>query len=193
MLKKLLYLFLLIVSCYCVDVFAEIEDYKIESLLRKYNLVTLGEKENNIPSIYYGGIMNTKSGNINEFGHISGPILVNGDVFGYKTAVRYANTDSGTGSSYVKGKLSNVDLHGDVEDEGFIDFAELYSYLVNEQERLLNNTIILNHKEFLIEKTGIYTLMNTDEEKKEILIDDYSADGFYIINIWIIMKPIFLK
>ncbi len=171
------------------------EKYSIDSLLRNYNVVTLGHQENNIPEYYNLFMQSTKKGDLNGVMDISGAILVSGDFISEEPSTFGEN--AGNVKSFIKGeKGDNVTTTSQlISDANEIDFNQMYNQVVIESEALANqSTKEINSAKIEISAPGNYTIKNTSvfwEEPSEyyrnrdnntILIKNYDKDNNYIFN-----------
>ena len=142
--KKLFLCLLIIVSILIIkSVYAETYngEYSIEYLLRNYNVVTLGEKEYNIPTNYMYYML--ERGNISNLTNIDGAVLINGDYI-LSDEEKNGNFGSKAGNikSYIKGTMSsNITAASQlITDPNYIDFKKLYEAIVVESHILADKT-----------------------------------------------------
>ena len=149
------------------------EKYSIDYLLRNYNAVTFGTKDNNIPSEYKGLFSNIQKGDIKN-ANIEGPVLAKGE---------YANKEN-----------NNVNY-----DELYSQVMNESQSLVEQTEININNESMLITKPgiYTINNTtneyysyngyrcpnysSSYQIM--DEAFKGIRIDNYDPNNYYVFNI----------
>ena len=171
------------------------EKYSIDSLLRNYNVVTLGHHENILPDYYYSTMQGLKKGDLAGAGNISGAILVNGDFMPGGDSATFGE-DAGNVKSFIKGEMfGNVTTTSQlITDSNEIDFNQMYKQVVIESEALANqSTKEINSAKIEISSPGNYTIKNTsvywDEsqnyysrDNNTILIKNYDKDNNYIFN-----------
>ena len=194
-------LFLIILLTITVGIISPVQaesydgEYSIDYLLRNYNVVTLGQKDNHLPE-YYGQYLNdTKKGDIKGVSNIEGAVLINGDY----TSPNYESIfglNAGQTKSFIKGtKGNNVSTTSELEtDANYIDFEKLYTKVLIESQELANkSTQNINSAKIEISKPGNYTVKNTSmfwykedgnylRKNNTILIKDYDKDNYYIFN-----------
>ena len=161
-------------------------DYSIEYLTKNYNLVTFGQKDNNLPNNLKSTIIGTK-GSLSNFSNIEGPILINGD-FTSTNGATYGTKDTSY-ESFIKGNVgSNVTTPAKrITNSDYVNFEEMYQQVINEQQKLVENSQYnINNSYIEIPQPGIYTLNNALHHGSNyvvgITIDNYKKDKLYVIN-----------
>ena len=192
MTKRILYLLLLFMLA--PTVFAQnVEgtykgDYSIEYLIKNYNVVTFGQKDNNL-SDYLKSLVKASKGSIKDVTNIEGPILVNGDYTSSDDAT-YGTKDSSY-ESYIKGNVGNnvTTTAKRVTTSNYVDFKKMYQQVINEQQKLVDDTEYkINDYQIKIDKPGIYTITNAQQygrwdAKTNIAIKNYDKYKLYVFNV----------
>ena len=147
------------------------EKYSIDYLLKNYNAVTLGTKNNNIINEYKQTIQGTNKGDIKNL-TVEGPVLASGE---------YANkVNENVNFEKMYAQLMN-------ESRTLVDMTEYHinDYYINIDKPgiyMLNNTS---------KSTNYYTVFNNNAGTgtqeyiyyNNININNYQSDKYYIINI----------
>ena len=193
--KKRLFLCLLIIISLIItkSVYAETYDgeYNVEYLLKNYNVVTLGVRDNSNDVLY--DPVNDKKGRVLNITSIDGAILINGDYTSTKNST--FGSQAGNTKSFIKGtKGNNVSTTSSlVTDPNYIDFNKLYENVLLTSEYLINNTEYhLQGIELEVSKPGIYTVDNVptyystpnDGGSNNILIKNYDNSSLYVFNFY---------
>ncbi len=174
------------------------EKYSIEYLLRNYNVVTFGQKDSNLTTLFGPGPFEDEKGSIVNLG-IEGAVLVAGNYTSENDVTFGENAESV--KSFIKGtKGDNVTTTSQLAtDPSFVDFEKMYVQVVNEQQILLDKTTkdILG-PEIEITSPGIYTIHNSALYESEdnaqgntsyggnnrLFIKNYDKNALYVFNVY---------
>lgn len=207
------------------------EENKIEDLMYKYNIITLGQNEPLSVSWYSNEY---PKGTLTKVAHIVGPILVEGNLgTSDYPAIEHSQHTNGI-SSYIQNLIlaqghaggsttnDNTKLYigisntleryceiynwgcnednmnqyrvngkeyytryetiKDTEDSKYINFANLYNDIVNEQAKLAKGETKEGVNDLYLESGGVYTIENINNVNN-IHITDYNEDDITLINI----------
>lgn len=181
-------------------------EYSLDYLLRNYNVVTFGQKENLHLDYVTEDNITFQKGMLNIAAE--GPVMINGN---YKSneALLYSVTNPTNAISYIKGtKSTNVTSESiTVQNSNFIDVNKLYKQILAESNSLVNMTEHhINSKYMEIDKPGIYQINSTrinihnwnrtnenfattynyltgfTKTVKYVYIDNYDPNSYYIFN-----------
>ena len=156
-------------------------------MIKNYNVVTFGQKDNNLPSNFKPAISASK-GSINDVVNIEGPILVNGDYTSKNNDAIYGAKDDSY-ESYIKGNVGNnvTTPAKRVTTSNYVDFKKMYQQIINEQQKLVDDTeYTINKDQIIIDKPGIYTITNTLQYGNNITtiaIKNYDKNKLYVFNV----------
>ena len=197
--KKIISFLLMIFAFLTINVKAETFDgeYSIDYLLRNYSVVTLGQKDINLPNIdsslgYGYHFQNMNKGDLSNSTNIEGAILINGNYTSRTNSL--FGTNAGQIKSFIKGsKGDNVSTTSTlVTDSNYLDFEKLYNKVTIESQELANkSTNDINSAKIEITKPGNYTIKKTSmfhssiesgNENNTIIINDYDKNDPYIFN-----------
>jgi len=202
--KKKLFIILMIISLGFIPkiTLAETYDgeYSIDYLLRNYNLVTLGIKDNNYPekiplrnsNIFESSVAAPK-GSVRYITNIDGAVLINGNVTSNFSGT--FGSLAGNQKSYVKGSIPTDYLTispQNVTDPNYIDFSKMYENVMRQSQLLAKQTeYYINSSNIEISNPGIYTIDNTaptvgyydfHSDNNSLLINNYDRNSLYVFN-----------
>jgi len=172
-------------------------DYSIDYLSRNYNVITFGQKNNNLESSLKANAI--KAGNVKNVSNIGGAILINGDISTNTEKGTFGNSSNNVGS-FIKGNIgqSYSTESKVINNDNYVNFGEMYAQVVNEQKKLVEQTeYSINNESVEITNPGIYMLSNTSPRyntgsyyngsnyiyPKKIYIDNYDNNNYYVFNI----------
>ena len=137
-------------------------DYSINYLIKHYNAITFGQKNNILPRSLRQNVTANK-GDIKDIPIITGPVLVNGN---YTSTVDGNFADNNNYVSYIKGTLgSNLQTNSKrATKENYVDFKKLYARVANESQMLYESADeTINSFGITINEPGVYNITNTND------------------------------